>query len=77
MRLHLAVPVVALLASVSLAADAPKLAFVVVLEHAGDAAETAGPVANRLVRHMQQLGYFQSHGTVVGRPVEKLPLGHR
>ncbi len=39
-------------------ADAPKLAFVVVLEHAGDAAETAGPVANRLVRKMQQLGYF-------------------
>jgi penicillin-binding protein 2 len=54
-------------------AETPKLAFVVVLEHAGDAAETAGPVANRLVRHMQQLGYFQGHATLAGRPVQKRP----
>jgi penicillin-binding protein 2 len=39
-------------------ADRPKLAFVVVLEHAGDAAQAAGPVAKRLVRQMQELGYF-------------------
>ena len=45
-------------------ADKPKLAFVVVLEHAGDAAETAGPVANRLVRQMQQLGYFSRPQTL-------------
>ena len=37
-------------------ADRPELAFVVVLEHAGDAAEAAGPVAKRLVLAMHQLG---------------------
>jgi penicillin-binding protein 2 len=37
-------------------ANRPKLAFVVVLEHAGDGATTAGPVAKRLVLRMQQLG---------------------
>ena len=44
-------------------AEVPKLAFVVALEHAGNADETAGPVARRLVLAMQQLGYFdrQAH----------------
>jgi penicillin-binding protein 2 len=37
-------------------AEAPKLAFVVVLEHAGDAAVAAGPLAKRLVLRMEQLG---------------------
>jgi penicillin-binding protein 2 len=37
-------------------ADAPKLAFVVVLEHGGDAATAAGPLAKRLVVRMEQLG---------------------
>jgi penicillin-binding protein 2 len=37
-------------------ADEPRVAFVVVLEHAGDAATTAGPVAKRLVLRMEQLG---------------------
>ena len=37
-------------------ADEPKLAFVVVLEHAGEAATAAGPVAKRLVLRMEQLG---------------------
>jgi penicillin-binding protein 2 len=37
-------------------ANEPKLAFVVVLEHAGEAATTAGPVAKRLVLRMEQLG---------------------
>jgi len=37
-------------------ANEPKLAFVVVLEHAGEAATTAGPVATRLVLRMEQLG---------------------
>jgi penicillin-binding protein 2 len=37
-------------------ADTPKLAFVVVLEHAGEAALSAGPVAKRLVLRMEQLG---------------------
>ena len=37
-------------------AERPKLAFVVVLEHAGDGATAAGPVAKRLVVRMQQLG---------------------
>ena len=37
-------------------AGEPKVAFVVVLEHAGDAATAAGPVAKRLVLRMEQLG---------------------
>ena len=37
-------------------ADEPKLAFVIVLEHAGDAATAAGPVAKRLVLRMEELG---------------------
>jgi penicillin-binding protein 2 len=37
-------------------ADEPKVAFVVVLEHAGEAATAAGPVAKRLVLRMTQLG---------------------
>ena len=41
-------------------ADKPKLALVVVLEHAGDAAEAAGPVTQRLVRQMQELGYLDT-----------------
>lgn len=39
-------------------ADTPKLAFVVVLEHAGDGATAAGPVAKRLAIRMRQLGMF-------------------
>ncbi|HUT13638.1 MAG TPA: penicillin-binding transpeptidase domain-containing protein [Thermoguttaceae bacterium] len=37
-------------------AEQPKLVLVVVLEHAGDAAPAAGPVAKRLVMKMQELG---------------------
>jgi penicillin-binding protein 2 len=37
-------------------ADKPKYAFVIALEHAGDAAVAAGPVAKRLVLRMKQLG---------------------
>ena len=37
-------------------ADEPKVAFVVVLEHAGEATTAAGPVAKRLVLRMEQLG---------------------
>ena len=40
-------------------ADKPELAFVVALEHAGDAAEAACPVAKRLVLRMEQLGYCE------------------
>jgi penicillin-binding protein 2 len=39
-------------------ADAPRVAFVVALEHAGSGATAAGPVALRLVERMHQLGYF-------------------
>ena len=39
-------------------ADRPRIAFVVVLEHAGSGAASAGPVAKRLVRRMEQLSYF-------------------
>ena len=38
-------------------ADRPELAFVVALEHSGNAAEAACPVAKRLVMRMQQIGY--------------------
>ena len=37
-------------------AEQPKLAFVVVLQHAGNAATAAGPVAKRLVLQMRKLG---------------------
>ena len=37
-------------------AAGPRVAFVVVLEHAGDGAAAAGPVAKRLVMRMRQLG---------------------
>jgi len=39
-------------------AGRPQVAFAVALEHAGDAAEAAGPVAKRLVLRLQELGYF-------------------
>lgn len=39
-------------------ADHPRVAFVVVLEHAGNADTAAGPVARRLVERMNELGYF-------------------
>lgn len=39
-----------------LPADEPRWALVVVLEHAGDGATAAGPIARRLVQQMQQLG---------------------
>ncbi len=39
-------------------ADEPRVALVVVLEHAGNADETAGPVARRLVLEMKKLGYY-------------------
>jgi penicillin-binding protein 2 len=40
-------------------ADAPQVAFVVVIEHAGNADTAAGPIATRLVERMVQLGYFE------------------
>jgi penicillin-binding protein 2 len=43
-------------------ADAPRIAFVVVLEHAGDAAATAAPAAKRLVERLRDLGDFDSRG---------------
>jgi penicillin-binding protein 2 len=48
-------------------ADDPKLAFVVVLEHGGDAADAACPVAKRLVLAMADLGYFRRPGDVAKR----------
>ncbi len=39
-------------------ADEPRVAFVVVLEHAGDATISVGPVAKLLVQRMDQIGYF-------------------
>ena len=39
-------------------ADHPRVAFVVVLEHAGNADTAAGPVVRHLVERMNDLGYF-------------------
>jgi penicillin-binding protein 2 len=39
-------------------ADRPRLAFVVVLEHAGSGGAAAGPVAKRLVLRMKELRMF-------------------
>ena len=43
-------------------AEAPKFAFIIVLEHAGDAAAAAGPVAKRLLLRMRQLGLLVKVG---------------
>jgi len=42
--------------------DHPRVAFVVVLEHAGDEQLGACPVAKRLAMRMRQLGYFDPDG---------------
>ncbi len=39
-------------------AEAPRVAFVVVLEHAGAGGLVAGPIARRLILRMRGLGYF-------------------
>jgi penicillin-binding protein 2 len=39
-------------------ADQPRVAFVVVIEHAGNADTAAGPVAQHFVERLSQLGYF-------------------
>jgi penicillin-binding protein 2 len=44
-------------------AEAPRWAFVVVLEHGGSGAADAGVVAKNLVRRMHQLGYFAATET--------------
>ncbi|HEV3136987.1 MAG TPA: penicillin-binding transpeptidase domain-containing protein [Pirellulales bacterium] len=44
-------------------ADAPRIAFVVVLEHAGSGATAAGSVAKALVQRLEQLGYFAAPKT--------------
>jgi penicillin-binding protein 2 len=48
-------------------ADQPRIAFVVVVEHAGNAAPTTGPVVQYLVKRMDELGYFGAEsGQAVG-----------
>jgi len=39
-------------------AASPRIAFVVVLEHAGNGGESAGPVVKRLVMRLEELGYL-------------------
>ncbi|HEV3003835.1 MAG TPA: penicillin-binding transpeptidase domain-containing protein [Pirellulales bacterium] len=39
-------------------ADSPRIALVVVLEHAGDGGEATGPVVKRLVLRLEELGHF-------------------
>jgi penicillin-binding protein 2 len=48
--------------------DAPQLAFVVVLEHAGDASATAAPAAASLVEKLQSAGYFGPGKVRLGGP---------
>ena len=40
-------------------AEAPVVAFVIALEHAGGGGEAAGPIARRLVQKLDSLGYFR------------------
>lgn len=44
-------------------ANHPRVAFVVVLEHAGDAPRGACPIATRFALRMRQLGYFDRDGS--------------
>jgi penicillin-binding protein 2 len=44
-------------------AEVPEVAFVVALEHGGEAAQTAVPLARRLLEHMERLGYFSTAAT--------------
>ncbi|HVJ84082.1 MAG TPA: penicillin-binding transpeptidase domain-containing protein, partial [Caulifigura sp.] len=41
-------------------ADRPRIAFVVMLEHAGSGGKTAGPVARRFVEALLKTGLIQS-----------------
>jgi penicillin-binding protein 2 len=54
-------------------AEAPRVAFVIVLEHAGDAAATAGPVAKRLVEQVRELGYLGRINTLARSASEGVP----
>ncbi len=54
-------------------AKRPKLALVVVLEHAGEAATAAGPVARRLVLRMQQLDMLPPPRSPVDEPTSASP----
>jgi penicillin-binding protein 2 len=53
-------------------ADQPRVAFVVVLEHAGNAGPVTCPVVQYLVKRMDELGYF---GASAGRVVGSLDRG--
>jgi penicillin-binding protein 2 len=44
-------------------ADAPRYAFVVVLEHGGSGSQAAGSIARQLVLTMRELGYYGSQPT--------------
>ena len=52
-------------------ADAPRLAFVVVLEHAGGEGAQAAGLAKKLVERLRQLGYFGAPQTAE----KSLPAG--
>ena len=49
-------------------ADAPRYAFVVVLEHAGSGSAVAGSLTKNLLERMQQLGYFPAPA-ITERPI--------
>lgn len=48
-------------------AERPRWAFVVVIEYGGGGAETAGPVARRIVERMHALGYFDRRSRLAAR----------
>lgn len=43
-------------------AEAPVVAFAIILEHSGSGSDAAGPIAKRLMQKMQSLGYFRRAG---------------
>ncbi|MGH7136597.1 MAG: peptidoglycan D,D-transpeptidase FtsI family protein [Pirellulales bacterium] len=48
-------------------AERPRYAFAVVIEYGGGGAETAGPIARRLVEKMHSLGYFSRRSRLASR----------
>jgi penicillin-binding protein 2 len=52
-------------------ADAPRIAFVVALEHGGSGSTAAGAMTRHLVQRMRQLGYFPQNKSEAAFPPGK------
>jgi len=55
-------------------ASTPQVALVVVLEHGGDARQSAVPIATRLVERMRQLGYVDRDESTQREGVARVPV---